>query len=43
MKRILLQQLLCLLKSFISFAQMIKDLHQKMKQKHPKMFQPKNV
>ena len=43
MKRVLSQQLLCLLESFISFAQMIKDLHQKLEQKYPNVFQPKNV
>ena len=43
MKRVLLEWFFCVVEGILYFAQMIKELQQKLKQKFSNLFQPKKV
>ena len=43
MKQVLFQRLLCVLEGLITLATLLKNLHQRMKEKYPKKFASKKV
>ena len=43
MKQVLFQRLLCVLEGLMTLATLLKNLHQRMKEKYPKKFASKKV